>query len=151
MSKVIVVYESLLGNTRSVAEKIVEGAKLVPGNEVEITTVKNLQLKDLEKYDKILIGSPTHMGRPTRDTRNLVEKLTAVSLKGKTLAFFNCWSVPKCEESGIKSLEEAALHSAPGAKIVRPGLSVRANPKGPVETELLQKAREFGSRVTAAK
>jgi len=69
MSKVIVVYESLLGNTRSVAEKITEGAKQVPGADVEITTVKKLRLNDLEKYDKILIGFSTHMGHPTRDTR----------------------------------------------------------------------------------
>ena len=104
MSKVIVVYESLLGNTRSVAEKISEGARQIPGVEVEMTTVKRLLVKDLEKYDKILIGSPTHLGRPTHDTRKLVDRLDSVSLKGKTLAFFNCWSVPTCEGLGVKML-----------------------------------------------
>jgi flavodoxin len=150
MSKVIVVYESLLGHTRSVAEKIAEGAKQAPGTGVEITTVKNLRLKDLEKYDKIFIGCPTHMGRPTRDTRNLVDKLEAVPLKGKTLAFFNCWSVPACEFTGVKSLEEVAAQSAKGARIISPGLSIQVKgAKGPAGTEMLQKALEFGSRVAA--
>jgi flavodoxin len=150
MSKVIVVYESMLGNTRSVAEKISEGARQVPGSQVEITTVKKVHVKDLEKYDTILIGSPTHMGHPTRDTRNLVDRLEDASLKGKTLAFFNCWSVPSCEGLGVKTLEEAAAHSARGARIISPGLSVRANGRGPVDADLLQKAREFGSRIAAS-
>jgi flavodoxin len=150
MSKVIVVYESLLGNTRSVAEKISEGARQVKGAEVEITTVKKLRVNDLAKYDKILIGSPTHMGRPTRDTRNLVDKLQSVPLKGKTLAFFNCWSVPACEGLGVKTLEETAAQTAQGAKIVSPGLSVQVKgTRGPIDTALLQKALEFGNRIAA--
>lgn len=150
MAKIIVVYESLLGNTRSVAEKITESAKQVPGAEVEITTVKKLHLKELGNYDKILIGSPTHLGHPTRDTRNLVNRLDSISLKGKTLAFFNCWSVSACNGLGVKTLEDVASHTARGARIVSPGLSVQVTgTKGPVATEWLQKAQEFGSRIAA--
>jgi NAD(P)H dehydrogenase (quinone) len=66
VSKMIVIDESMLGNTRSVAEGIREGARQEPGTEVELTTVKKVQLNDLTRYDKIVIGSPTHMGKPTR-------------------------------------------------------------------------------------
>jgi flavorubredoxin len=150
MSKVIVIYESMLGNTRSVAEKISEGAKLAPGTQVELTTVKHLQIQDLAQYDKILIGSPTHMGQPTRDTRNLVSKLGAVPLKGKTLAFFNCWSVPNCAGVGVRTLETAATQSAPGAHIISPGLSIQVKgTRGPVDASFLQQAREFGTRIAA--
>jgi flavorubredoxin len=150
MSKVIVIYESLLGNTRSVAEKISEGAQQVPGTQVELTTVKHLHIKDLSQYDKIFIGSPTHLGQPTRDTRNLVSKLSSVSMKGKTLAFFNCWSVPNCEGLGVKTLEGTAIQTAPGAHIVSPGLSVQVKgTRGPVDASLLQQAREFGTHIAA--
>jgi flavodoxin len=150
MSKVIVIYESMLGNTRSVAEKISEGAQQVAGAQVELTTVKHVHIAELSQYDKILIGSPTHMGQPTRDTRNLVSKLNSVALKGKTLAFFNCWSVPNCQGLGVKTLEESATQTAPGARIITPGLSIQVKgTRGPVDDISLQQAREFGTRIAA--
>jgi flavodoxin len=145
MKKVIIIFESTLGNTRSVAEKIAEGLKSKPGIEVEVTHIKKIDTRQLAKYDAILIGCPTHMGQPTRDTRNLVNKFNDLDVSGKPVAFFNCWGVPACEGKQVKMLEEISLMKAPKIKLVSPGLSVRVpGAKGPVSGEDFGKCVEFG-------
>jgi NADH oxidase (H2O-forming) len=145
MKKAIVIFESTFGNTRSVAEKIAEGLKSKSSLEVEVTHIKKVDTRKLSKYDAILIGCPTHMGQPTRDTRNLVNKFSELDISGKTVAFFNCWGTPACEGKQVKMLEEISLTKAPEIKLFSPGLSVRVpGAKGPVSGEDFKKCVEFG-------
>jgi flavodoxin len=151
MSKTIIIYESTLGNTRSVAEKIAEGIKQVNSTELTVTHIKKVDARTLSDYDAILIGCPTHMGQPTRDTRNLVNKLDQIHLSGQKLAFFNCWSVPNCEGKPVKMLEDLSAIKAPNAKLFSPGLSVKVTGwKGPVSQEDLEKSIQFGVRFAQA-
>ncbi len=145
MCKVLVVYESTFGNTRTVAEKIAEGAEKVPGTQATVANLKKVKPAYFAEYDGVLIGCPTHMGQPTKDTRGLVEKLDQANIGGKRLAFFNCWNVPACEGKQVKALEMASLKTAPEIKLVSPGLSVKVPGfKGPVAEADLAKCVEFG-------
>ena len=58
MVKVFVVYDTMHGNTKLVAEKIVEGMKEIEGIETAISDVKEVDLKRVAGYDAILIGGP---------------------------------------------------------------------------------------------
>ncbi len=58
-----VVYDTKWGNTKLVAEKIVEGMKEVEGIETAISDVEEVDLEKVADYDAILIGSPNHWGR----------------------------------------------------------------------------------------
>jgi len=58
--RILVVYHSRSGNTRRMADGVAEGAKKVPGAEVEVKTVEDVTKKDLERADAIALGCPTY-------------------------------------------------------------------------------------------
>jgi len=60
--RVLVVYHSLTGNTRTLAEAVAEGAREVAGAEVTLKPVDEVGNEDLEACDALLIGSPTYWG-----------------------------------------------------------------------------------------
>ncbi len=63
MAKVLVTYYSSTGNTRAMAEAIVEGA--VAGKaEVDLLGVGAVNVPCLLDYDALVVGSPTYYGLP---------------------------------------------------------------------------------------
>ncbi|MEM3712700.1 MAG: flavodoxin domain-containing protein, partial [Thermoproteota archaeon] len=66
MAKVFVVYESKYGNTGNVAKEIIEGLNEAEGIEVLLKELKKADLEEVQNYDVLLIGSPNHIGGPTR-------------------------------------------------------------------------------------
>jgi flavodoxin len=87
VTKVIVVYESKYGNTKLVAEKIVEAIKEVEEMETAPSELKEVDLNKIPSYDAILIGSPNHFGGPTRDIK-ICRQTWKASLKGKNVCGF---------------------------------------------------------------
>lgn len=67
--KAAVIYESMYGNTRSVAEAIAEG--LEPAAESEVLSVEEAQRTDLSRVDLLVVGGPTYIHgmsrKPLRD------------------------------------------------------------------------------------
>lgn len=62
--KVAVVYESLFGNTRLVAEAIAEGIRTAdPAADVRVTRTDATKLSDVEDACLLVVGGPTHMMR----------------------------------------------------------------------------------------
>jgi hypothetical protein len=69
MLNILIVYESMFGTTRHVAESIESGARSVVGNHVTVTLrrVSEVLPDDLMDTDVLVIGGPTHahsMSRP---------------------------------------------------------------------------------------
>jgi multimeric flavodoxin WrbA len=64
MTKVSVVYHSGFGHTKVIAEAVARGARQVPGTEVNLVPVAEVdqQWEALEASDAIIFGSPTYMG-----------------------------------------------------------------------------------------
>ncbi len=89
LSKILVVYESKYGNTKRVAETIVEGMQRVQGIEIALNEVKNVDSNAIPSYDAIVIGGPTHFGGPTRGIKKFINKLSSFSLEGKQFAVFD--------------------------------------------------------------
>jgi len=75
MTKVIVVYESKYGNTRQVAEAIIEGINEIERIEAVLKEPKHVEPTEVLDYDVILIGSPNHFGGPTRGIKKFIDKL----------------------------------------------------------------------------
>ena len=69
MAKAIVVYESKYGNTKFVAETIIDGMREIPGIEIVLNELKEVDLNQLVDFDAILVGSPNHIGNATRGIR----------------------------------------------------------------------------------
>ncbi len=81
--KVIVAYDSLHGNTQRIAEAM--GAAI--GADAVVCRVGSLNASDMISADIVVIGSPTHGGRPTPAVQEMLSRLT--DLKGKRAAAFD--------------------------------------------------------------
>lgn len=62
MAKILVLYHSNSGNTRRMAELVVEGAGQLPGVETRLREISQADHRDLEWCDGIALGSPTNYG-----------------------------------------------------------------------------------------
>ena len=124
MAKVIVAYESKYGNTRLVAETIIDGMKEVKGIETVLNELKEVDLNKIPDYDAILVGSPNHFGRPTRGIKKFIDKLGKLNLKGKLGAVFDTYLGGNFEKA-VKKMEKRINEKVPGLKLVAPGLSIK--------------------------
>lgn len=147
MTKVIVVYESKHGNTKLVAETIIEGMKKVKGIETVLSELKKVDLNEIPDYDAILVGSPNHFGGPTRGIKKFINKLGKLNLKGKSAAVFDTYMGGNFEKAA-KKMEKKINEKVPGLKLVAPGLSIKVQGmKGPILEEELPKCKEFGNKI----
>jgi len=145
--RVFVVYDTKYGNTKLVAEKIVEGLKEVEGIEAAISDVEGVDLDEVAGSDAVLTGSPNHVGRPARSITRFIDKLGKLGLKGKHVAVFDTYLAADFEKA-MKKMEQRIKEKAPGLKIIAPGLSIRVEgTKGPVAEGEFPKAKEFGTRI----
>jgi len=64
MAKVSIVYHSGYGHTKVIAEAVVRGASSVPGTQVQLVSVEEIDKhwEALEASDAIVFGTPTYMG-----------------------------------------------------------------------------------------
>ena len=147
MVKVFVVYDTKYGNTRLVAEKIVEGIREVKGIEATMSDVEEVNIENVADYDAILIGSPNHMGRPVRGIKKLIDKLGKLELKAKWVAVFDTYLGGDFEKA-TKKMEKRINEKIPSLKLITPGLSVKvAGMKGPIIDGELPKCKDFGKRI----
>ena len=65
MAKILVLYDTQSGNTRTMAEAVAEGARELPGAEVTLKSVDDADPRDLFEHDGIAVGSPTWCGQMT--------------------------------------------------------------------------------------
>ena len=143
MPKAIVIYESVFGNTKHVAETIIEGMK---GGVVDATlsTPKELDPNQLTDCDAVLVGSPNHMGGATRGIRKFIDKLGKLKLEAKLVAVFDTYAGNEYEKA-VKKMEKRIGEKAPGLKLSSPGLSIRVEGvRGPITEGELPKCKEFG-------
>ena len=64
MTKIAIVYATDYGNTQKMALAVAEGAKSVPGTQVEVKLADDVTQDDLLASDAVIVGSPVHMGSP---------------------------------------------------------------------------------------
>ncbi len=62
MNRVLVLFDSLSGNTAKMAELVAEGARSVPDTEVRVKSVAEATAEDVLWCDGLALGSPTNMG-----------------------------------------------------------------------------------------
>jgi len=147
LAKVFVVYDTKYGNTKLVAEKIVEGMREVEGIETAIGDVEEVNLGNLADSDVILIGSPNHMGGPARGIKKLIDKLGKLDLKAKWVAVFDTY-LGEDFEKATKKMEKRIGEKVPGLKLITSGLSIRVEgTKGPIVEGELPKCKDFGKKI----
>ena len=151
MVKVFVVYDTKYGNTKLVAENIVDGLKEVEGIETAISYVEEVDFDDIPDFDAILIGSPNHYGGPTKDVREFIDKLGKLNLEGRLFAVFDTYVGKDSDyffEKAVKKMEKRIGEEVPDLKLITSGLSIRVGgTKGPIVEGELPKCRGFGQKI----
>lgn len=149
MVRVFVVYDSKHGNTKLVAEKIVEGIKESEGIETAIGYANNVDPSKLADYDAVLIGAPNHMGKPSRTISKFVDRLAKLDLKMKQTAVFDTYFVSQRNfEKAMKKLEKQISEKLPSWKLITHGLSIKVDTVyGPIADGELPKCVDFGKKI----
>jgi len=148
MVKVIVLYESKYGNTKRVAETIVEGIREVQEAETMLNELKEVDLNKIAEYDVILIGSPNHYGGPTKSVSEFIDKLEKLNLDGRHFAVFDTYLGKGFFGKAAKKMEKRINEKAPGLKQIGPILSIAVQgSKGPIVEGELPKCKEFGKKI----
>jgi len=83
--KVLIVYDSVHGNTEKIARAIGDAI----AGEVEVHHAEEVNVSESDTFDLIIVGSPTHGGRPTPAVRDFLKKIPASTLKGINVAAFD--------------------------------------------------------------
>jgi len=83
--KTLIVYDSVYGNTEKIAKAIGEGIT----GEVEVLRAGEVDPSKLEAFDLIIVGCPTHGGRPTPAMRDFLNKAPEPAFKGLNVAAFD--------------------------------------------------------------
>ena len=83
--KTLVVYDSVYGNTETVARTIGEAIL----GEVRVLQVGQVKADDWQAADLLIIGSPTHGALPTEAVQGLLERIGPPTRKGARAATFD--------------------------------------------------------------
>jgi len=142
--KIFIVYDTMYGNTRLVAENIMEGMKEIEGTEIAIRDIEKVDLGDVADSDAVLIGGPNHWGGPTRIIMKLIDNLGKIDLKAKWMAVFDTYLGSEFKKTTMK-MEKRIGEKIPGVTIIASGLSVKVKEmRGPIDEGELSKCRDFG-------
>ena len=145
--KILIVYDTMHGNTKQVAELIGEGINTKEGNEVTISSVKEIDVTNDLSYDLILIGSPNHAKSHTKSIQKFIISLADSPLKGRSFAAFDTYMGDQIEIV-VKKIENQVSESQPNLKKASQGLSIKVDGmKGPIADADLPKCKEFGLKL----
>jgi flavodoxin len=85
--KITIVYDSVYGNTEKVARAIAEA--ISPSNEVKVLRAGDANPSELASVNLLIVGSPTHAGRPVQAVQDFLKKVPELALKGVNVAAFD--------------------------------------------------------------
>ena len=85
--KVLIIYDSIYGNTEQIAQAI--GNALGSKKDVEILRVSNVKPEQLTGLKLLIVGSPTHGGRPTPAIKDFLNEVSESAIRGINVAAFD--------------------------------------------------------------
>ncbi|MBN2582114.1 MAG: NAD(P)H-dependent oxidoreductase [Planctomycetes bacterium] len=142
MAKVIVLFDSRGGNTRAVAESIVEGASMVPDVEAVMMSAEQLDMEALAAAQAVAVGSPnyyTYMSGRIKTFFDLAFRNPA--FKGKPFVAFSTHG----GGGGISQIIEKLAGSIGMAKVAG-GIDIMNAPAG----DQLKECRKLGQMLGRA-
>jgi Flavodoxin domain len=169
--RALVVYESVYGNTRAVAEAIAEG--LAPLGAVQVKSVSETSDADPDEVDLLVVGGPTHMHGLTsslsrrlavqageedgvdiepgaRDKRGLRQWLAERSGEGRKAAAFDTRLDRSPTLTGVAARGIARrLHGCGYELLAKAESFVVEDAEGPLAPGELDRARDWGAKLAA--
>jgi flavodoxin I len=149
--KALIVYDSVYGNTEKIARAIAEA--ITPSGEVKVLGVGEANPSELASTDLLIVGSPTHAGRPTPAVQDLLNKVPKLSLRGINVAAFDTRITTKLVRVFGYAAGRIAgnLKRKGGTLIASPeGFFVTGN-KGPLKEGELERAAGWAEGILESK
>jgi flavodoxin len=145
MKKAIIVYESVYGNTKRIAEAISKGINKIDGVECEIRKTGEIHTDDLCDYDAILLGCPNHNQSPALNLVKFIDRASIVHLSGKIGAAFDTYTGGN-KDVAVGKLETKIQEKLPGIELVSKLSAKVTGRKGPLADDEENRAVEFGTQ-----
>lgn len=143
--KVLIVYDSLYGNTEKIAKAI---GSVITG-EVKVLPVSEANPAEIKSLDFFIVGSPTQGGRATEAMQTFLNKIPETYLKDTKVAVFDTRMTTKL----VKIFGYAAdrignsLKSKDGNLVVSPeGFFVKGS-KGPLKEGESERAKAWAKSI----
>jgi len=140
--KALVVYDSTYGHTEKIAQAIGEA---IGG---QVLRVGEVNPADLKGFDLVIVGSPTHGGRPTPEIQGLLEASPA--LEGVNVATFDTRTVKWSWIFGYAAPRIARILERRDGKLLAPpeGFFVLGT-HGPLKDGELERAAGWAKGLTS--
>ena len=82
MIRIAVVYHSVTGNTREMADLVVEGAESVGEVEAKAMSIEDVDMEFAEKCRAVIFGSPTYEGTMSWQMKRFIDE-SQIPLRGR--------------------------------------------------------------------
>ena len=149
--KSLVIYDSLYGNTEMIANAI--GITL----SCNVVRINSTSAKELQTLDLLIVGSPTHGGRPTPALDTFLKNLPKHALENVKVTAFDTRFAPEEHGLGLRILMNI-IHFAAGkiAKILvnkggklilEPEGFIVEDKKGPLKKGELERAKKWARQI----
>ncbi len=107
--KLLVIYDSVFGNTEKIAQAIGRAFQ----ENVDVLKVNQVTKEHIEGLDLLIIGSPTYGGSPTQVIQKFLKELSSIRIESMSVAVFDTritakfaaifgYAAPKIAEALVK-------------------------------------------------
>ncbi|MBN1803487.1 MAG: flavodoxin domain-containing protein [Candidatus Lokiarchaeota archaeon] len=125
--KIAILYDSKYGNTKKIAEFLTEKIH-ESGNDVQLFKTKETKPSQLFTYQPValLVGGPTHFGKPTRNLTKYLKKLGKLNSPILKAAVFNCYT----GDNVCKNIKEIISINLPKIELLEKSLPICTSADG---------------------
>jgi menaquinone-dependent protoporphyrinogen IX oxidase len=148
--KGIVVYDTSYGNTKKIAEAIVETLK-ESGLEVSLFYVKDVKKLSVKDYDFLVIGSPTKFGTMSFAIRFFLGKVNSKEWMNRPFTTFdteNPENMKKKEWSAAEKIAEK-LRNKKMCQLLPVLKTAVFGQKGPLKEGEIDRTKDYARKLTA--
>jgi len=149
--KGIVIYDTSYGNTKIIAENIIETLK-ESGLEVRLFNVKDVKELNAKDYDFLVLGSPTRIGNMSFTVSRFISgKIRGEEWRDKLFASFDTEMQGVIEKGSASAAEKIAKKlSEKGLKQVLPVLKTAVmGLKGPLKEGEIENAKKYAKELAS--
>lgn len=149
--KALIVYDSVYGNTEKIAVALAEA--LAQQGDVKVLRASEVDLSELSSAGLLIVGCPTHGGRPTSAMQEFLNKIATSSLRGISAAAFDTRaSVKWARIFGYAAGRIGNSLKGKGATLVAsPEGFIVAGKEGPLKVGELERAKDWAERLPGSK
>ncbi len=146
MKKTLVLYDSLFGNTKKVAMSLSRGLE-AGGLHVDSNSIENFEIGELNNYDIIGIGGPTHYHGASKNMKSFLKKIKNLRMEGKYGFAFETKGEFKLAGSAAKRITRYLNKIK--VKIIHPTITgIVLDQEGPLKDSTLDLMEQIGLKIS---